>query len=432
MNFRIIAIAFSALCASTTWSADGTDDLLDLYKTLHMNPELSFQEEKTAGRIAMELESAGFSVTRDVGGHGLVGLLENGPGPTVMLRTDLDGLPVAEQTGLSYASKARATEQTGQDVSVMHACGHDIHMTVFVGTARILSEQRDKWSGTLMMIGQPAEERGAGARAMLEDGLFERFPRPDYNVALHVSAEQPAGKITYVPGWAMANVDSVDITVRGIGGHGAYPHMTRDPVVLASSIIMNLQTLVSRETKPLAPAVVTVGSIHGGAKHNVISDRVDLQLTVRSYSDEVRNALLTGIERIAVSQARTLGFPEDKLPVVTIREEYTPSVLNDPQLTERLVAVFRERLGEDRVAEGEPSLGGEDFARYGRTEPAIPSLLFWVGGVKASTWQEATENGTSLPSLHSPFFAPDPAPTIEAGITAMTGAAMELLSTGSR
>ncbi len=430
MNNRDLLFVFAVLYATAGSTANETDDLLDLYKYLHTHPELSFQEESTAEHIAMELESVGFSVTRNVGGYGIVGLLENGPGPTVMLRTDLDGLPVAEQTGLSYASQATAIEQTGQEVSVMHACGHDVHMTVFVGTARNLAERRDEWSGTLMMIGQPAEERGAGARAMLADGLFERFPRPDYNVALHVSAEHPAGEISYVPGWAMANVDSVDIAIHGIGGHGAYPHMTRDPVVLAASIIMNLQTLVSREMKPLEPTVVTVGSIHGGAKHNVISDRVDLQLTVRSYSDDVRNALLAGIERIAVSQARTLGFPEDKLPEVTVREEYTPSVLNDAELTNRLAAVFREQLGEDRVTIGEPSLGGEDFSLYGRTEPAIPSLLFWLGAVKSSTYLDAKSSGKPLPSLHSSFFAPDPGPTIETGITAMTSAALELLETG--
>jgi amidohydrolase len=431
MKNRIFIVVFTALHASAGMAADDPVELMDLYLHLHANPELSFQEENTAARIATELESAGFTVTRNVGGHGVVGLLENGPGPTVMLRTDLDGLPVSEQTGLGYASQARATEQTGQEVSVMHACGHDIHMTTFVGTARALANRKDEWRGTLMMIGQPAEERGAGARAMLADGLFERFPRPDYNVALHVSAENPAGEITYVPGWAMANIDSVDITIHGIGGHGAYPHMTRDPVVLASSIIMNLQTLVSREIKPLEPAVVTVGSIHGGAKHNVISDRVDLQLTVRSYSDEVRDALLVGIERIIVGQARALGFPEDKLPEMSVREEYTPSVYNNPELADRLAGVFRRELGDDAVLIGEPSLGGEDFALYGRTEPEIPSLLFWVGGVKLSTFHAAREAGTTLPSLHSAFFAPDPGPTIESGITAMTSAALELLGPGN-
>jgi amidohydrolase len=430
MNNQYLLFLLAVLYATVGSAANETEDLLDLYKYLHTHPELSFQEKNTAERIATELESVGFSVTRNVGGYGIVGLLENGPGPTVMLRTDLDGLPVAEQTGLSYASQAKATEQTGQEVSVMHACGHDVHMTVFVGTARNLAERRDEWSGTLMMIGQPAEERGAGARAMLADGLFERFPRPDYNVALHVSAEHQAGEISYVPGWAMANVDSVDIAIHGIGGHGAYPHMTRDPVVLAASIIMNLQTLVSREMKPLEPTVITVGSIHGGAKHNVISDRVDLQLTVRSYSDEVRNALLAGIERIAVYQARTLGFPEDKLPEVTVREEYTPSVFNDDELANRLTSVFREQLGEGRVTIGEPSLGGEDFSLYGRTEPTIPSLLFWLGAVKDSTYLDAKSSGKPLPSLHSPFFAPDPGPTIEAGVTAMTSAALELLGSG--
>ena len=427
MNSRSLVLLVAMFGNISVFAADHHTPLITLYQDLHAHPELSFQEKNTAARIASELESAGFAVTRNIGGHGVVGLLKNGPGPTIMLRTDLDGLPVKELTGLAYASQAQAIEQTGQEVSVMHACGHDIHMTTFIGTARALAGDKDQWSGTLMMVAQPAEERGAGARAMLEDGLFERFPRPDFNLALHVSAEYPAGTVKYVPGWAMASVDSVDISVRGIGGHGAYPHTTRDPVVLASSIVMNLQTLISRELNPAKPAVITVGSIHGGSKHNVISDRVDLQLTVRSYSDEVRDALLDGIRRVAVSQARALGFPEDKLPIVTVREEYTPAVFNNPELTARLADVFRSKFGADKVSLGTASMGGEDFARYGRVQPAIPSVLFWLGAVKQSSYDAAQNGGPALPSLHSAYFAPDPVPTIKAGVAAMTSAAMDLL-----
>jgi amidohydrolase len=408
--------------------AMGDDYLLSLYKHLHQNPELSFQEQKTAARIARELIDIGYEVTTGVGGYGLVGVLKNGPGSTLLLRTDLDALPINEQTGLAYASQIKAIEQTGQEVSVMHACGHDIHMTVLVGAARWLAKNTDQWSGTLVMIGQPAEERGAGARLMLKDGLFTKFPRPDYNLALHVSSEMPAGTVGYVPGWATANVDSVDIRVRGIGGHGAYPHSTKDPIVLASSIIMNLQTLVSREISPTEPAVVTVGSIHGGAKHNIIPDQVDLQLTVRSFSDKVRKKLLAGIERIAKVQARVFGFPEDKLPVVSVKDEYTPSAWNDPQLAAKLAQAFSDKLGEDNVFKLKPTMGGEDFARYGRQTPKIPSLLFSLGAVDPAQYKRARVNKHALPSIHSPFFAPSAEPTIGTGVKVMVQAALTLLS----
>lgn len=412
-------------CANLVRSAEA-DYLLSLYKYLHANPELSFQEENTAKRIAKELQDAGFEVTEKVGGHGIVALMKNGEGPTVMLRTDLDALPVAEQTGLPYASKVTATEQTGQQVSVMHACGHDIHMASFVGAARALAQQRDQWQGTLMMIGQPAEERGAGARLMLDDGLFTRFPRPDYNLALHANANLPAGQISLVGGWALANVDSVDVSIFGVGGHGAYPHTTKDPVVIAASIIMNLQTLVAREINPIEPAVVTVGSIHGGAKHNIISDRVDLQLTVRSFSDDVREKLLSGIERIAKSQAKSFGLPEDKLPKVAVKNEFTPSLWNDPDLTSRIRHVLEQDLGTDNVLDLDPVMGGEDFSRYGRQVPPIPSLLMWLGAVKPATFFTAKKDKRALPSLHSPFFAPEPEKTIDTGVKALTQAALSL------
>ncbi|MEO1082087.1 MAG: amidohydrolase [Pseudomonadota bacterium] len=395
---------------------------------MHRAPELSFQEEKTAATLAASLREGGFEVTTGVGGHGVVAQFSNGAGPTLMLRADMDALPVAEQTGLPYASTVRATEMDGREVSVMHACGHDIHMTVVLSTALELLERRDEWSGTLLVIMQPAEERGAGAREMLADGLFERFPLPDANLSLHTIATLPAGQVGYVSGWMMANVDSVDITLHGVGGHGAYPHTAKDPIVLAAAIIMDLQTLVSREIHPVEPGVVTVGSVHAGTKHNIIPDRAELQLTVRSYSDEVRERLLSGIERIALKQAEAMGFPEDRLPEVSVREEYTPALWNDPGLVERGIVVMREELGADAVVEVPKEMGGEDFARYGRTAEKIPSFMVRVGTVPTETWDAAERGEANLPSLHSPFFAPDPVPTLETGRRALTALALDIFT----
>jgi hippurate hydrolase len=399
-----------------------------LYLYLHQYPELSLQEFETAKRMKSELEQVGFTVTEGVGGTGLVAIMKNGDGPMLMLRADMDGLPVSEQTGLSYASTVRGTNQRGQDVSVMHACGHDIHMTSLVGTARKMAANKDKWAGTLMLIAQPAEELGKGARAMLADKVFERFGTPDFNVALHDSASLPAGTIGYSPGFALANVDSVDIEVHGVGGHGAYPQTTKDPVVLAAYIVTALQTLVSREISPLDPAVVTVGSIHGGSKHNIISDSVHLQLTVRSYSDETRAALLSGIERIAVNQGRVLGFPEDKLPEVEVKDEFTPSTYNDPTLAKRIGATVAAVIGEENVLELDPVMGGEDFGQFGRTDDKIPSVIYWLGAVEPGKYKAAKEAGEGLPSLHSPFFAPDYAKTIETGVASMSAIAMDILA----
>lgn len=401
--------------------------LFELYKHFHTNPELSFREAKTAARLAEELKQAGFEVTTGVGKHGVVAVLKNGAGPTVLVRSDLDGLPVKEQTGLPYASAAMAKDDSGKDVPVMHACGHDVHMTCLVGVARILTKLKDQWSGTLVMIGQPAEERGGGARAMLRDGLFTRFPRPDYCIALHDSAVLAAGTIGYTPGFAMANVDSVDITVRGVGGHGAHPYSTKDPIVLASQIVLALQTIVSREVKPGTPAVVTVGSIHGGLKHNIIPDEVKLQLTVRSYADDVREQLLKAIERIARGQAVAAGLPDQLMPLVEINDDFTPATYNDPKLTARLVGVFQKWFGEANVLEQPPSMGGEDFAEYGRTDPKVPICMFSIGGVKRETYDAAKQGGKPLISLHSPFWSPDPEPTIKTGVTAMTAAVLELM-----
>jgi hippurate hydrolase len=407
-------------------------DPLAFYRHLHANPELSFQEEQTAATLARELRTAGYTVTEDVGGHGVVALLENGEGPTLMLRMDMDGLPVREQTGLAYASEATATEEDGQSVHVMHACGHDVHMTVGTATVRVLAARREEWSGTLMVIAQPAEERGAGARMMLEDGLFERFGTPDYNLSLHTLATLPAGQVGFVSGWMMANVDSVDIRLKGVGGHGAYPHAAKDPIVLAAAIIMDLQTLVSRSIHPTEPGVVTVGSIHAGTKHNIIPDSANLQLTVRSYSDETRDILLEGIRRIATKQAEALGFAGELAPEVIIRDEYTPALWNDPALVERGVAAMRAVLGDENVIPVPKEMGGEDFSRYGRTEARIPGFMIRLGTVPAPLWEQAQRGEATLPSLHSPFFAPDPEPTLRAGITAMTAMALDLLAPGAQ
>lgn len=400
----------------------------NLYVDLHKSPELSFQEARSAARMAAELKKAGFKdVTTGVGGHGVVGVLKNGEGPTLLIRADMDALPVKEQTGLPYASTVMTKDETGTDVPVMHACGHDVHMSAWVGTARRLVALKDQWQGTLVMIAQPAEERGGGAKAMLEDGLYNRFPKPTHVIALHVNAGLPAGSVGVHSGYAMANVDSVDVTVRGVGGHGAYPHTTKDPVVLAAQIVTSLQTLVSRNNNPAEPAVVTVGSIHGGTKHNIIPDSVKLQLTVRSYTDEVRESLLSGIKRIAEGQAASFGLPQELWPVVEVKNEYTPSTFNTEKLSGRLQQVFKARFGEDRVVETKPAMGGEDFSRYYRADRSLESTLFWLGAVKQSVWEEAQKTGKSLPSLHSPFFAPDPQPTLATGVEAMTTAALAVL-----
>ncbi len=408
--------------------AEDYEFLGGLYRHFHTNPELSFQETESAARLAEEWRSLGFEVTEDVGQTGVVAVMENGEGPTVMLRADMDALPVEEQTGLEYASTATGETLTGEEAPVMHACGHDVHMTSLVGTARRLAARREDWSGTLVLIAQPAEEIGLGALAMLDDGLYERFPRPDYVVGLHVSASLPTGQVGYVSGYALANVDSVDIEVRGIGGHGAYPHATRDPVVLSAQIVMALQTLVSRETSPLDSAVVTVGSIHGGTKHNIIGESVHMQLTVRSYADETRERLLNGIRRIAHAQAQSAGLPEELWPSVTWEEQYTPSTYNDPELNERVVAAIGAQIGAENVVEVDPVMAGEDFSQYGRTDPAVPAVIFWLGAVNTERYESAAAAGESLPSLHSPLFAPDPEPTITTGVEAMTAAALDLFA----
>lgn len=400
-----------------------------LYQELHAQPELSLMEERTAARLAAELRQAGCEVTEKFGGgFGLVGVLKNGPGPTLLIRTDLDGLPVAEETGLPYASVTRTKDLAGREVATMHACGHDIHMTVFTGVARLLSSLKQHWSGTLLFIGQPAEERGIGARVMLTAGLYQKFPKPDFALAIHDSATLPAGTVGLVEGYAMANVDSLDVVIRGVGGHGAYPHTTKDPIVLAARIVVALQTIVSRETRPIDPAVVTVGSIQGGTKHNIIPDEVKLQLTLRSYSDAVRQHSLEAVRRICRGEAIAAGIPDDRMPIITVVEgDFTPATYNDPALTRRVRSALVGWLGDENVRPIDAEMGGEDFSRFGRTVEKVPICLIRVGAVAPALYAESQRTGTPLPSLHSSKFAPLPEPTIKTGVTTMTAAALELL-----
>lgn len=401
--------------------------LVALYEELHANPELSLHEEETAARMAAELRNAGYKVTTQVGGHGVVGVLRNGEGPVVLVRTDLDALPVKEQTGAPYASVKVTKDDLGREVPVMHACGHDIHMASFIGTARILSRRKEEWSGTAVLIGQPAEERVLGARRMLADGLYERFPRPDYALALHCSADLPHGSIGIVEGYALANVDSVEILVKGVGGHGSMPHLSKDPVLLASQIVVALQGIVSREVKPGDPAVVTVGSIHGGTKHNIIPDEVLLQLTVRSYRDETRRRLVESIRRIALSQAESAGMPADRMPEVVVSDDQAPALFNQPELCGEVRRLCSTALGADRVLSREPVMGAEDFAEFGRTRERVPLCLFWLGTQAPETVAAAEAKGETLPSLHSPLFLPVAEPTIRTGVTAMSAAVLGLL-----
>ena len=430
--------ALAAIAASWTVPAQANDlrasvtaqmpDLMTFYRDLHANPELSFEEVETAAKLAKRMRALGFEVTEGVGKTGVVAVMRNGDGPTVMLRADMDGLPVIEQTGLPYASKRIATPASGVETGVMHACGHDTHMAGLIGAAKALVDRKDQWSGTLVLIGQPAEEIGEGALAMLKDGLYTRFPKPDYVLGFHDAAQFPAGMIGYSPGYALANVDSVDISVPGIGGHGAYPHTAKDPIVIASAIVMRLQTLISRERNPLDPAVITVGSFQAGAKHNIISDEARLQLTVRSYSDETRAALLSGIERIARAEAMAAGMPDDKLPVVKVADPYTPSTFNTPEFTEEVMAGLRTRMGAERVMKVPSVMGGEDFGQFLRASPDdTKSLIFWVGGVPKAEFDAAQKGGAPLPSLHSPFWAPDAEAVISTAAEALAGATLSLM-----
>ena len=402
--------------------------LMALYRDLHANPELSMQEVRTPAKLAPEMKKLGFNVTEHVGKTGVVAVMKNGSGPVLMIRADMDALPVREQTGLPFASKVMGKLPDGTETPVMHACGHDTHVTSFLATARRLVAMKDQWSGTLVMILQSGEETGEGAKAMLDDGLYTRFPKPNYVLAFHDSASLPAGVIGVTPGYTTANVDNVDIIVRGVGGHGAAPQTTKDPIVLASRIVIALQTLVSREKNPLDPAVVTVGSFQGGSKNNVIPDEAKLQLTVRSYKPEVRKLLLDGIRRIARGEAIAAGVPDDRMPVVTIREEqHTPATFNTERLSNRALELFKARFGAERTTILPPLMVGEDVGRYWLNDQSIAGTLFWVGGVPKAKWEAMSGDTTKLPSLHSPYWAPDAETVISTATEAMTVAALDIL-----
>ncbi|PYL65111.1 MAG: amidohydrolase [Verrucomicrobia bacterium] len=410
--------------------------LLAIYKDLHTHPELSMHEERSAGIVAKELKLAGCEVTEHVGKYdkpgpscfGVIGVMKNGAGPTVLVRTDLDALPVHEETGVPYASTVTTKSDDGKDVPVMHACGHDIHMSTLIGTARALAKSKEKWHGTIIFVGQPAEETVGGARALLQDGLYTRWPKPNYALALHDDAEIETGKIGVTEGYAYANVDSVDVTVRGAGGHGAYPHKTKDPIVLSAEMINAWQTIASRENNPIDPLVITVGSIHGGTKHNIIPDEVKMQLTVRTYKKEVRDKVLAAIDRIAKGCATAAGLPPDKMPDVHVRQdESTAATYNNPELTRRVTAALKTALGSDKIIAKDPTMGAEDFCEYSLPDHSVPAFMFNVGAVDPAKAAESKKTGTPLPSLHSSKFAPVPEPTIRTGIIGMTSAVLDLV-----
>jgi len=398
--------------------------LVALYQHLHANPELSLEENRTAVRLADEMRGLGYAVTEKVGGTGVVAVLKNGDGPVVLIRTDMDGLPVTEQTGLPYASKVRTRDKSGNEVGVMHACGHDVHMTCWVGTARALASAKDAWAGTVVFVAQPAEEIIAGARMMLDDGLYKRFPKPDYAIALHADPLNPAGVVSYAEGLSLAASDTIDVVVKGKGGHGAAPHLTVDPVVLSARIILELQTIVSREVNPIDPCVVTVGSIHGGTKHNIIPNEVRLQLTVRTTKTEVRDHVLKAIDRVVKTAAAGARAPEPEVKVNL--EQYTPPTLNDVALARRCGAVFREVLGAENVKPRQPVMGAEDFGRF--SEGKTPIFMYFVGTVSREKYDAAQKPGaTPLPGMHTDSYAPLPEPSIRTGVRTMTLAVMNLM-----
>src|SRR5437667_8498003 len=401
--------------------------LLAIYKDIHSHPELSTREEKTSALVAKELRATGCEVTENFGKYdnpnlkcyGVIGIMKNGTGPTVLVRTDMDALPVEEDTGLPYASKVTTKGDDGREVHVMHACGHDAHMSAFIGTARALQRLKERWSGTIVFIGQPAEETVGGARALLKAGLYNRFGKPDFALGFHDKADLQTGHIGVTPGYTYANVDSVDVTVRGVGGHGAYPHKTKDPIVLSAEILNALQTIASRENNPLDPIVVTVGSIHGGTKHNIIPDEVKMQLTVRTYKADVRERVLAAIDQIAKGIAAAAGIPAERAPIVSVaKDQFTPATYNNPELTKRLVAVWKKSLGNENVEIVDPTMGGEDFSEYSLPDHSIPAVDFHVGAVDPAKIAEYKQAGKELPTLHSSKFAPVPEPTIRTGVIA--------------
>ena len=407
--------------------------LLATYKAIHAAPELSHHEDRTSALLAAELRKSGYEVTEHIGKYpdgsqafGLVGILKNGEGPTLLVRADMDALPVIEKTGLAYASTVHSKNPAGQDVGVMHACGHDIHITTMIGVARVMAAEKAKWHGTLMLVGQPSEETIDGAKAMLADHLYERFGTPDMAIALHDS-NLPAGKVSVVPGYALASSTSIDVVMKGIGTHGAKPQSGKDPIVMAAEFIVDLQTVVSRSISPQDPAVITVGDIHGGTKRNIISEEVKMELTTRAFDEKVRQQIIDGVKRTALGVAIAGGMPEDKMPVVTVRDdESTPSMYNDPALTARITNLFVEKFGKENVVPDDPIMGSEDFGIFSLGHK-VPAVIFWLGAYDPKVVAASIASGNPLPSPHSPLFAPSPEPTLRMGVTATSDAAIALL-----
>jgi amidohydrolase len=446
-SMKICFFSILSLSILITWPAFGQPtpqslgdaelpSLLAAYKDIHSHPELSGHEERTSAMIARELRAVGCEVTDHFGkydnanlkGYGVIGIMKNGAGPTVLVRTDMDALPVEEDTGLPYASKVVTKNDEGRDVHVMHACGHDAHMSAFIGVARLLAKLKDQWHGTILFVAQPAEETGNGARALLSAGLYEKFGKPDFALGFHDKADMQTGHIGVTEGYTYANVDSVDVTVRGVGGHGAYPHKTKDPIVIAAEMINAWQTIASRENNPLDPIVVTVGSIHGGTKHNIIPDEVKMQLTVRTYKAGVRERVLAAIDQIAKGIAAAGGVPPERAPIVNVlKNQFTPATYNNPALTKRLVAIWKKSLGNENVEIVDPTMGGEDFSEYSLPDHSIPAVDFHIGAVDPEKIAESNKTGKPLPSLHSSKFAPVPEPTIRTGVVAMTASVLELM-----
>src|SRR5437588_12523593 len=429
------ALAFAQQTPQSPTEAELTS-LLAIYKDIHAHPELSMHEERSAAIVAKELKAAGCEVAERVGKYekpgatcfGVVGVMKNGAGPTVLVRTDLDALPVHEETGLPYASTVTTKNDEGKEVPVMHACGHDAHNFMFIGVARVFAKLKDQWHGTIVFVAQPAEETGNGARALLHAGLYEKFGKPDFALGFHDKADMQTGHIGVTEGYTYANVDSVDVTVRGVGGHGAYPHKTKDPIVLAAEMINDWQTIASRENNPLDPIVVTVGSIHGGTKHNIIPDEVKMQLTVRTYKPETRQRVLAAIDRIAQGIAAAGGVPRDRAPIVNVSKDlFCPATYNNPELTKRLVAVWKNSLGNENVEIVAPTMGGEDFSEYSLPDHSIPAVDFHIGAVEPAKIAEYKQAGKEMPTLHSSKFAPVPEPTIRVGVIGMTNAVLELM-----
>src|SRR5437773_1314692 len=445
MNIGFLSILLlSALSAVSLFAQQTPQSLADaelpsllaIYKDIHAHPELSMHEERTAALVAKELRAAGCQATEHLGtydnpklkGYGVVGVMKNGDGPTVLVRTDLDALPVHEETGLPYASTVTTKNDEGKEVPVMHACGHDAHISMFIGVARVLGKLKDQWHGTIVFVAQPAEETGNGARALLQAGLYEKFGKPDFALGFHDKADMQTGHIGVTEGYTYANVDSVDVIVRGVGGHGAYPHKTKDPIVLAAEMINAWQTIASRENNPLDPIVITVGSIHGGTKHNIIGDEVKMQLTVRTYKSDVRDRVLAAIDRIAKGIATVGGVPPERAPIVNVlKDQFTPATYNNPELTKRLVAIWKKVLGNENVEIVDATMGGEDFSEYSLPDHSIPAVDFHIGAVDPAKITDYKQAGKELPSLHSSKFAPVPEPTIRTGIVAMTTAVLELM-----